>query len=62
MTPRWFQVDEIPFAEMWPDDKFWLPLFLAGKKFKGHFLFSEISGSEHKSKILKKELIEVEEI
>src|SRR3989344_6852580 len=39
MKPQWFHVDEIPFDQMWPADKIWLPLFLAGKKFKGKFLF-----------------------
>lgn len=35
MRPNWFHIDEIPFPEMWPDNAHWLPLFLAGKKFKG---------------------------
>ena len=39
MKPQWFAASEIPFNEMWPDDKYWFPLFLAGKKFKGRFLF-----------------------
>ncbi len=39
MKPQWFYIDEIPFAQMWPDDKYWMPLFLRGKKFKGRFLF-----------------------
>lgn len=39
MKPQWFGVDAIPFNEMWPDDIYWLPLLLAGKKFKGKFLF-----------------------
>ncbi|MDP3964046.1 MAG: 8-oxo-dGTP diphosphatase [bacterium] len=39
MKPRWFGIEEIPYKSMWPDDKYWLPLFLAGKKFHGRFLF-----------------------
>ncbi len=39
MKPQWFAIDEIPFRAMWPDDAHWFPLYLAGKKFTGHFLF-----------------------
>lgn len=41
MRPQWFHIDEIPYDTMWPDDRHWLPLFLAGKKFRGRFLFDE---------------------
>lgn len=41
MRPRWFHTNEIPFSEMWQDDKHWFPLFLKNKKFKGKFLFDE---------------------
>ncbi len=41
MLPLWFHVDEIPFESMWPDDKYWLPLFLEGKKFSGQCFFDE---------------------
>ena len=58
MRPQWFDISEIPFKEMWPDDKYWMPLFLSGKKFKGKFLF----GTEKDNNILQKELIEVQEI
>ncbi|MEK7665123.1 MAG: 8-oxo-dGTP diphosphatase [Patescibacteria group bacterium] len=56
MRPRWFHIDEIPFKEMWPDDIYWMPLFLSGKKFKGKFLFRE------QDIILKQELFLVNEI
>jgi 8-oxo-dGTP diphosphatase/2-hydroxy-dATP diphosphatase len=39
MRPEWFHIDEIPFETMWPDDRYWIPLFLKGKKFSGRFLF-----------------------
>jgi len=39
MKPQWFPINDIPYQQMWPDDKHWLPLFLQGKKFKGKFLF-----------------------
>jgi len=56
MKPQWFHIDEIPFKEMWPDDIYWMPLFLNGKKFKGKFLFGE------SDIILEQELSEVKEI
>lgn len=39
MKPQWFSISEIPFDKMWPDDKYWFPLFLEGKQFQGRFLF-----------------------
>lgn len=41
MKPQWFHIDEIPFNNMWPDDKHWFPLFLQDKKFRGRFLFDD---------------------
>jgi len=55
MKPAWYFVDEIPFRKMWPDDIYWMPLFLKGKKFKGKFLFGE------KGAILEKEIVLVKE-
>jgi 8-oxo-dGTP diphosphatase/2-hydroxy-dATP diphosphatase len=39
MKPKWFKIEEIPFDQMWPDDKYWLPLLLRGKNFEGEFHF-----------------------
>ncbi len=41
MKPQWFTHKNIPYKEMWPDDKFWLPLFLSGKKPRGLFHFQD---------------------
>ncbi len=41
MKPKWFDIDKIPYDEMWPDDKYWLPLFVKGKKVSGEFHFSD---------------------
>ncbi|MBP6884082.1 MAG: 8-oxo-dGTP diphosphatase [Candidatus Pacebacteria bacterium] len=62
MKPEWFFVDEIPFAQMWPDDIYWIPMFLKNKKFKGKFIFDRPSSPEYVSLILSKELEEVEYI
>ena len=59
MKPQWFDISELPFDKMWPDDTYWLPFFLGGKKFKGRFLFDRPSDAEYSSKILEKELFEV---
>lgn len=56
MKPEWFYIDEIPFDKMWPDDVYWMPFLLKGKKFKGKILFGE------SDIILEKELEKVEEI
>ncbi len=39
MLPKWFNIDDIPYNDMWPDDKYWLPMLLDGKNFTGSFLF-----------------------
>lgn len=41
MAPHWFAEHEIPFDQMWPDDRHWFPFFLANKKFRGYFLFDK---------------------
>ena len=41
MRPQWFAFAEIPYDTMWPDDRYWIPLFLVGKKFRTKFLFPE---------------------
>jgi len=38
-VPRWFPIAEIPFDEMWDDDRIWLPRLLAGEVLAGDFLF-----------------------
>jgi len=56
MRPQWFDYDKIPFDNMWPDDKYWFPLLLSGKKFRGKFLFGK------NDTILNQELVEVKKI
>lgn len=43
MKPQWFSINEIPFEDMWPDDKYWFPSFLEGKNFKGRVLFNKLN-------------------
>lgn len=37
--PRWFRLDEIPYARMWKDDFHWMPLLLDERGFLGRFVF-----------------------
>jgi 8-oxo-dGTP pyrophosphatase MutT (NUDIX family) len=39
MRPQWFKLSRIPYAQMWPDDKHWLPRALSGEKLRGTFYF-----------------------
>jgi 8-oxo-dGTP diphosphatase/2-hydroxy-dATP diphosphatase len=41
MRPRWFALADFPYAEAWPDDRHWMPYFLAGRNFRGRFVFSD---------------------
>jgi len=46
----WFLIDEIPYSEMWEDDREWLPLLLRGRNFVGNFFFTDNYGAliDHK--------------
>ncbi|KAA0705169.1 7,8-dihydro-8-oxoguanine triphosphatase [Triplophysa tibetana] len=39
MRPQWFDLDQIPFSQMWADDVLWFPLLLQKQKFLGYFKF-----------------------
>ncbi|AXR78439.1 8-oxo-dGTP diphosphatase [Natrarchaeobaculum sulfurireducens] len=37
--PEWFSVEEIPYDQMWEDDRLWLPGVLSGRTVVGEFAF-----------------------
>ena len=39
--PFWCDLDELPWDNMWEDDRIWLPRALAGRKLRGYFLFDD---------------------
>ena len=41
MRPQWFPEATLPYAEMWGDDKEWLPHLLAGKRFRATYTLDE---------------------
>ena len=43
MKPQWFTHQDIPFNDMWPDDKLWYNLMLNGKYFNGTFKFEGLT-------------------
>jgi len=54
MKPKWFDINDLPWNEMWSDDPIWYPLFLEGKKFEANFLF------DGKEQVLQHEILELE--
>lgn len=40
ITPRWFDVSEIPYDHMWKGDDAWMPAFFDGKFIEGVLLFN----------------------
>ncbi|MDO8488397.1 MAG: 8-oxo-dGTP diphosphatase [bacterium] len=40
MSPQWFNIDQIPYSQMWEDDPYWMPQVLAGQKVRGKFTFA----------------------
>lgn len=56
MTAEWFQVEDIPFSKMWPDDEYWFPLFIEEKPFVGDFWFGEEKDELGRLKILKSDI------
>ncbi|MDE2041143.1 MAG: 8-oxo-dGTP diphosphatase, partial [Patescibacteria group bacterium] len=53
MKPEWFDESEIPYAHMWSDDSYWMPMLLSHKNFRGSFHFDRPSTADYQAKILK---------
>lgn len=39
LQPAWFQVDQIPYSQMWDDCRYWLPRALAGESLDAFFTY-----------------------
>jgi hypothetical protein len=42
----WYSFLDIPYKNMWADDRYWMPNVLAGRYVEGHFLFDGPPGTE----------------
>ena len=40
VIPHWYPLDNLPFAQMWPDARYWLPPVLGGRPLKATFVYS----------------------
>jgi 8-oxo-dGTP diphosphatase len=47
-VPLWTPRDEIPYDEMWQDDRLWVPHMLAGRRFLGRFIFEGETMLDHR--------------
>ena len=43
MRPQWFEYPQVPYDDMWPDDRLWYPMMFDGKYFDGYFKFEGMS-------------------
>jgi 8-oxo-dGTP diphosphatase len=47
-TPFWCDENDIPYDEMWSDDRLWIPLMLGGTRFEAQFIFENDQMLWHK--------------
>ncbi len=40
-SPVWFDLDKIPFDQMWQDFRYWTPFVIQNKAFTGEFYFND---------------------
>lgn len=57
MKPQWFQINNVPYEEMWASDKEWLPIILSGKRIKARYTYNHEGGD-----VKTREIKEVDEI
>lgn len=42
MRPQWFDIADIPFDNMWPDDRVWFPRMLRDSLFRAYAVFKDV--------------------
>lgn len=53
MKPEWFNISDIPYGEMWTDDKYWLPELIKGNYVTADIEFDENDEVKYKKVIIK---------
>lgn len=53
MRPQWFDIRDIPYDKMWPDEKIWLPHLLNGEFFEGTATVTETEVTEHHIQVVE---------
>ena len=48
MMPAQFAIADIPYHEMWPEDRLWFPRILNGEKLRGTICFKDNEGNAEK--------------
>lgn len=41
MKPKWFNIKDLPYNNMWESDRHWLPIILGGNKINAFFTWKE---------------------
>ena len=47
-VPQFYPLDEIPYDEMWEDNRYWLPLIISGHRVIGYSTFANQRLVDHK--------------
>ena len=51
-VPLWTELDDIPYGEMWEDDRIWLPLVIEGRHFSARWVFDDDRMLDHDIRIV----------
>ena len=51
-VPYWFDLDELPYDEMWEDDRLWVPYIFEGTRFTARYIFDGDRMLDHKIELL----------
>lgn len=52
MRPQWFKIKDIPYKQMWQDDKLWIPIMLNGKLFEAEITVDGDTLASHDIKLV----------